>query len=79
MKPSKLVCFVFVNIFGFDRAQTTIDFEMCWSNWAIETFLLRYSAVVWTLKQRIVHGRGPSNINCSTIVFMARFHNQSLN
>ena len=24
--------YVFVNIFGLDHAQTTIDFEMCWSN-----------------------------------------------
>ena len=30
----------------FDRAQTTIDFVMCWSNWPIETFLLKYSDVV---------------------------------
>ena len=67
--------YVFVGIFGLDHAQTTIGFEMCWSNWSIETFLLRYSAVVWTLKRRIVHGGGPSNINCSTILVMARFHN----
>ena len=26
-----------------------------------------------------MHGRGPFNINCNTIVNMARFHNQSLN
>ena len=26
-----------------------------------------------------MNGRGPSNINCNTIVNMARFHNQSLN
>ena len=26
-----------------------------------------------------MHGRGPSDINCNTIVNMARFHNQSLN
>ena len=38
--------YVFVNIFGLDRAQTTIDFEMCWSNWSIETLRLKYSAVV---------------------------------
>ena len=24
--------YVFVSVFGLDRAQTTIDFEMCWSN-----------------------------------------------
>ena len=50
----------FANIFGLNCAQTTIDqFEMCWSNWPIETFLLKYSAVVRRLKQRIVHCRGP--------------------
>ena len=52
----------FVSIFNLDRSKTTIDFEVCWSNWPIETFLLRHLAVVW-----IVHGRSPSSINCSTI------------
>ena len=48
MRPNKFLCYihVFVNIFDLDRAQTTIDFEMCWSNWPIETFLLKYLAVV---------------------------------
>ena len=47
MKPNKfLLLYVFVSIFGLDRAQTTIDFEMCWSNWPIDTLLLKYSAVV---------------------------------
>ena len=48
MKPNKFLCYVdvFVNIFGLYRAQTTIDFEMCWSNWPMETFLLKYSVVV---------------------------------
>ena len=44
----------------------------------IEAFLLRYSTMVWTLKQRIVQSHGPSTINSSTIVFMARFPNKSL-
>ena len=30
---------VFVNMFGLDRAQTTIDFEACQSTWPIETHL----------------------------------------
>ena len=60
--------YVFVSIFYLDRAHTTKDFEICYSNWPIETFLLRNSTVVWRLKQRIVHGRGPSNIKYSTFV-----------
>lgn len=32
-----------------------------------ETFLLRYTTEVWTLKQTIVHSFRPSNINYSTI------------
>ena len=71
--------YFFVSIFVLDSAQTTIDFEMCWSSWPVETFVLRFPVLVWTFKERIVHCRGPSNINCSTIVFMAKFHNQSLN
>ena len=45
-----VICFI---IFGIDRAQTTIDFEMHRSNWPIETFRLRYLTAVWTLQQRI--------------------------
>ena len=60
------------------KKKKTVEFRMCWSNWPIEAFLLRYSTMVWTLKQSIVQGNGPSNINSSTIVFMARFPNQSL-
>ena len=71
--------YVFVSSFRLDRAQTTIESEMCWSNWPIETFLLRYSTVVSTLKQGIVQSHVSSNINFSAIVFIARFQNQSLN
>ena len=47
MKPNKFICYMFFfNIFGLDRAQTTINFETRWSNWPIETFLLKYLAVV---------------------------------
>ena len=70
--------YVFVCLFGIDPARTAIEFGMCWSNWPIETFLLRYSTLVRTLKQRTVQGRGPSNINCSTIIFVARFRYQSM-
>ena len=43
--------YVFVCIFGLDRAQATIDFEMYWSNWPVETFLLRYSTVVCSVNK----------------------------
>ena len=40
MKPGKRLCYMFLlAFFGLDRAQTTIGFEMCWSNWPIDTFL----------------------------------------
>ena len=52
--------------FGLDNARTTIDFEMCWSNWPTKTVVLRYSTVVWTFKQRIVRCRGPSNVKMVT-------------
>ena len=47
MKPVKrqvVICFCLP--FGLDRAQTTIEFGICWSNLQIETFLLEYSTVV---------------------------------
>ena len=65
---------LFLPCFDLKRAQTTTNrFQHIlkrgqWTNWAIEMFLLRYSTVVWTLKQSIVHGRDPSNVNCTTIV-----------
>ena len=74
MKPDKL----FVIIFGLDREQTMIDFEMCWSNLPKakkkkkKKFLKIFNYTV-NVKQRIVHSRGPSNINCSTIVAMQGF------
>ena len=46
MKPETSFLYVFVNIFGLDRAQITIHFEMCWNNWPIEVFLLKHSAAV---------------------------------
>ena len=77
MKLDKLLCYVFVSVFGLDRVQTTIDFEM------LEQLTNRIVPVkIFNCNvQRIVQVCGPSNINnfCSTIVFMARFHNQSLN
>ena len=47
MKPNNFfLLYVFVNIFGLDRAQTTIDSKMCWGNWPIETFPLKYLVIV---------------------------------
>ena len=54
MKSEKLLykLYVFVSIFRLDRAQTTMDFEMGWSNGEMETFLLRYSAVCVNVKTK---------------------------
>ena len=50
MKPNKFLCCMFFlgggAFIGFDRAQTTIDFEMCLSNWPIESFKIFYCSGV---------------------------------
>ena len=40
MKADKLLCYISVSvgIFGLDRSQTTINFEMCWSNVPVKIF-----------------------------------------
>lgn len=64
MKPDKLVFVMFLLSFLEFTVHKPhwMDFEMCWSKWPhgwIETLLWRYSAVVETWQQRIVHGRVP--------------------
>ena len=57
------ICFCWHPVFGFGSVQFTKDFQMCWSgatDCQQKMFMLRYSALVRTLKQRIVHGHGPS-------------------
>ena len=63
--------YVFVIVFGLDPAQATVGLEKCWSNRLIETFPLNYSTTrvnthSVNVKQKIVQGRGLSNINCSS-------------
>ena len=45
MKPDKLLCYMFLlAVLALTvPAQTTIGFEICWSNGQIKTFVLRYS------------------------------------
>ena len=69
MKPDTFsLLYVFVTVFGLDPAQATTGLEKCWSNWPIETFPLNYSTRSVNVKEKIVHGCGPSNINFSSFV-----------
>ena len=69
MKPDTFsLLYVFVIIFGLDPPQATIGLEKCWSNRPIETFPLNYSTRSFNVKEKIVQGCGPSNINCSSFV-----------
>ena len=78
MKPDTFsLLYVFVIVFGLDPAQATIGLEKCWSNSPIETFPLNYSTRSVNVKQKIVQGRGPSNINCSSFVITFEVHRLS--
>ena len=63
--PDKLLCYVFVSIFGLGCAQTTIYFKSGGSeqltNKNVPVKIFNCSVNIY--KQRIVHGRGPSNTN----------------
>ena len=69
MKPDTFaLLYVFDIVSSFDLAQATIGLEKSWSSWPIETFPLNYSTTSVNVKQKIVQGCEPSNINCSSFV-----------
>ena len=72
MKPVRLFCYMFLLAFvGPDRKQGSITFLSFWTYWPIETshYILFIQSQFVNKKQRIVYGKGASNINYSTVVF----------
>ena len=69
MKPDTFyLLHVFVIGFGLDPVQATKDLEKCWTSWPRETFALNYSVRSVNVKETIVQGCDPFNINCSSFV-----------
>ena len=60
---------VFVIVFGLDPAQATLGLAKCWSNWPIENIPIKlYLTRSVNVKEKIVQGCAPTNINCSSFI-----------
>ena len=68
MKPDRLLCYMFL-LAILDFTDSILIILNLLTN---RNIALIYSVTICEEKkyQRIVHGRGASNINCSTIVFI---------
>ena len=68
MKPDRLLCYMFLSAI-LDLPDSILIILNLLTD---RNIALIYSVTFWEQKkkQRIVHGQGASNINCSTIVFI---------
>ena len=68
MKPDRLLCYMFLSAI----LDLTDSIPIILNLLTNRNIALIYSVTFWEQKknQRIVHGQGASNINCSTIVFI---------